>query len=222
MSTTIANRAATYIAARLTERLVNGDSVLWLVSGGSALAIATQARTLLTAQAITLDRLSVGLVDERYGFVGHADSNAQQLRTNGFIMEDLLFKDVLIEGLDQASTVKTYDDWLQQSIQQADYVIGLFGMGNDGHTAGILPYAPILKATGKLYDYYKGSDFERLSMTADAIQRCDEAVLYATGQSKFAAMESFMQDGPIDEVPARLLKTAKKYTVFTDYYKEKI
>ncbi len=220
MSTTTSDDAAAYIAARITEHLITGDSVLWLVSGGSALIVAKQARDMLAVQAEALHNLTVGLIDERYGLVGHVDSNAEQLRTAGFAMNEITFKDVLVDGLDQAATTAMYNDWLLRTSQQANFVLGLFGMGSDGHTAGILPFAPILQSTGALYDYYVGPDYERLSMTADAIQRCDEAVLYTTGQNKAAAMEAFVQDGPIDAVPARIVKTAKKYTVFSDYNKE--
>ena len=67
--------------ADLTEKLIKalseGKSVLWLVSGGSNIKASVQIIDSISMDLRT--NLSVMLADERYGPLGHTDSNWEQL-----------------------------------------------------------------------------------------------------------------------------------------------
>ena len=67
------SEAARLVADNLNERLVHGPG-LWLLSGGSCVAVAVEAAKLVRADLA--DRLTVSLIDERFGAVGHSDSNS--------------------------------------------------------------------------------------------------------------------------------------------------
>ena len=82
-----------------------------------------------------------------------------------------------------------------------DYKIGLFGIGVDGHTAGIMPPDTISKWT-------------RISITPQLIKKLDEIVLYVEGKEKIKILQKLDED--IDEItmPAQLLKSVPKLTIF--------
>ena len=66
---------------KLQQYLQSGQSVVWLVSGGSNIPISVEVLKALKIKVkpTLLKSLKVMLTDERYGPVGHLDSNWQQL-----------------------------------------------------------------------------------------------------------------------------------------------
>ncbi len=216
---TVVDDTAYYLADCIRDKLAESKSVLWLVSGGSAMEAAAAARNILGD--VSRDSvLHVGLIDERYGPVGHKDSNYQQLLDAGFRTDQLIMHAVLHDGVSRDTCTAEYSQTLQTLFANVGYTIGLFGMGADGHTAGLLPDSPLTHEDTELVGTYTGPDFERISITPAAIRRLDEAVLFAVGQSKWPALQQFLQDGPTDAVPVRILKTAQSYTLRSDYQKE--
>src|ERR1035438_6742188 len=130
-----------YLTRGLLGALDEDLRVLWLVSGGSNATVARQVRRVLPANR--LKNLKVALVDERYGKPGHGDSNFTKLRRVGFDFTNVNFKPVLTrENLSFELTVKNYEKHVRQLFEASDIIIGQFGIGADGHTAGILPHSP--------------------------------------------------------------------------------
>jgi 6-phosphogluconolactonase/glucosamine-6-phosphate isomerase/deaminase len=82
------------------------------------------------------------LSDERYGPVGHPDSNAAALDLAGFAPMQANVIPILVAGLDLAATRENYQAAALAAFQKAEIVIGQFGIGSDGHIAGILPNSP--------------------------------------------------------------------------------
>src|SRR5258708_2139506 len=74
-------------------------TVLWLISGGSNIKIATAVMAKLIGNE---SNLWVTLTDERYGKVGHPDSNWQQLLEAGFDPGHAKTYPILRTGLDLA------------------------------------------------------------------------------------------------------------------------
>ena len=66
------------ISAIMGKKLEDKKTVLWLLSGGSAIDVAVLSRKKL-ADRTSLNNLHIGLIDERYGKYGHENSNWQQL-----------------------------------------------------------------------------------------------------------------------------------------------
>jgi len=204
---------AEYLATRIAENLAAGKRVLWLVSGGSGIEVGCLAAQKLAGQ--DLSNLAVTLTDERYGDVGHADENWQQLLESGFALPGaLLYRPLTGEARDITAT--RFGDWLAGQLEKADYSIGLFGIGTDGHTAGIKPDSAAIGGRGWAIDF-TGEDFERITMTFPAIEALNEVVLQAMGGSKAAVVHALLhEDTPPEVAPMQVLKRASTSTLFTD------
>lgn len=174
----------------LREKLSGGDKVLWLVPGGSAIAVAVEVAEQL--QDIDLSNLTVTLTDERYGEVGHPDSNWHQLHQAGFHLPGAIMVPVFPHGHTIEETTTEFARHLQEYCQGAAYCIGFFGLGADGHTAGILPGSSAVKATEWAVHY--PANYLRVTMTPPAIAALEEAVVYAMGEAKRQPLEQLQQD----------------------------
>jgi 6-phosphogluconolactonase/glucosamine-6-phosphate isomerase/deaminase len=201
-----------FIADRLKNALATQQSVLWLVPGGSSIVVAVEISRHLQGQ--DLHKLAVTLTDERYGPIGHSDSNWQQLTESGFALPGALMVPVL-SGDSMETTTQQFHETLKELLQDADYTLGFFGIGPDGHTAGILPGStPIIS---KQYAAsYEAGNFKRITMTPLAILRLNEAVVYATGEAKRPILDQLETRIEIDQQPAQALKFVPKLTIFND------
>jgi 6-phosphogluconolactonase/glucosamine-6-phosphate isomerase/deaminase len=206
-----------YLINALASHLDKGESVLWLIPGGSALTVAAAVSRQL--QGRDLSKLHVTLTDERYGAVGHPDSNWQQLSEAGFQVPGASVYPVL-SGTDRAGTTAAFADYMERQLQTIDFKLGLFGIGPDGHTAGVLPNSPAV-SDSRLAATYDAGNYQRITLTPPAISRLDEAVVYAMGADKKPALEALQTSVPLAEQPAQVLKQVPKLTIFTDQYNQK-
>jgi 6-phosphogluconolactonase/glucosamine-6-phosphate isomerase/deaminase len=126
-----------------------------------------------------------------------------------------------LTGKDIETTAKDFASVLSEQIKKADYAIGLFGMGADGHTAGILPNSPAVNAEGYA-SFYSTPQFGRVTMTFDAIKNLDEAVLYAVGEAKHKMLDKLEQDLELSEQPAQILKKINRLSIYNDYKGEEV
>ena len=163
---------ARFVAERIQGYINEGKQVLWLISGGSCINVAVQARKLLDG-TLKPDVLTVSLVDERFGPVGHNDSNAEKLLQAGFNTDNLSFHPVLT-GNTIEETATAYSRYLDHVAEKRAIVIGLFGMGADAHTSGLLPNNHVMDSEKKVA-CYTGPDFERITTTPKYIASIDEA-----------------------------------------------
>jgi 6-phosphogluconolactonase/glucosamine-6-phosphate isomerase/deaminase len=209
--------AIDHLVETLTSHLQAGEKVLWLLSGGSGAKVCLEVAKRL--QGLSLDTLSVTLTDERYGPVGHADENWQQLLDDAFALPGAsLYRP--LQGFDRTQTTAHFATWLKEHVQTADYCVGLFGIGPDGHTAGIKPESTATKASEWAADF-TGEDFERMTMTFPAIEALDEAVIQAMGAEKAPTLRQLLEtDTDRSSQPAQVLKAVKKSTLYTDYKEE--
>jgi 6-phosphogluconolactonase/glucosamine-6-phosphate isomerase/deaminase len=203
---------AKYTADKIIGQLEQGRSVLWLISGGSAISVAVQAIPHLSGR--DLSKLTVSLVDERYGPVGHPNSNWQQLLAAGFELPRAVLHPVLT-GAPQPDTAQAFAEFLDEQFGSAGFVLGLLGIGPDGHTSGILPHSPAVTAPGLVFAY-DGPDYKRVTTTQRALKHIDEAVVYAAGEAKWPVLDRLETELPVAEQPAQALKTLERLTIFTD------
>ena len=205
--------AADTLTATLRQRLKNGERVLWLLSGGSSLDIATKVSQNLAD--LELSKLSVSLTDERYGPIGHSDENWQMLLDHGLNLPGAdLYRP--LNGLDRKHAAIDFNDWLSNKLANSDYRIGIFGMGSDGHTSGIKPGSPAVESSD-LVTEFTGDDFERITTTPAAISQLDEAVVQISGQNKAEQLNRLLdKDLAISVQPAQALKTIPLVNIYTD------
>lgn len=209
--------AAVQLAETMTHWLDEGKQVLWLVSGGSTARIAQQTVQLLSN--INLSRLTIMQGDERFGPVGHNNANWPELEGLG-LTNGLSKFYAILHGKDLATTVADYETTLAQQLQKADHTIGLFGIGVDGHTAGILPYSPAATEQTKLIVGYVGPDFVRITITPPVIARLDCAIAFASGQPKQHALQNLVNEAGVVQEPAQILKQAKQCFIYNDHVGE--
>ena len=205
---------ADYIADTIKEHLSIGEQVVWFVSGGSNVGLAKLARSKLNLRPYK-NKLHVCLVDERFGPVGHSDSNWQQLLDLGFDMSNCQVYPIINNKDNATDTVKEYNYNIKNLLGYGYYSIGQLGLGPDGHTSGLLPNNPLMDSKD-YYGYYVGPDYQRITSTPKLINNLNEVVLFVSGHSKAKALQSMINKGSVNEIPARILKHVKKLTIFTD------
>lgn len=211
--------AADHIAASIKEHLSRGERVLWLLSGGSGAAIAVAASQRLAG--IDLTGLSITMTDERYGPLAHSDENWQQIMSAGFSAPGATLYRPLTGG-DLADTVTSWQAWLTIALDAADFAIGIFGIGSDGHTAGIKPHTVATTTTDPIASF-SGEDFIRLTITFPIIQRLDEVVIQASGDDKAAVLRDLLSGhGLLAEMPAQILTTVPASTMYTNVKQENL
>jgi len=210
-------QAANYIADTLTKHLLLGERVLWLLSGGSSIPIAVEASIRLLDH--DLSNLYVSLTDERYGPIGHKDENWQQLLSDGLSLPGATLYRPLINQDIKTTTIE-FNNWLEVQLDKADFKLGIFGLGADGHTAGIKPHSQAV-ATTELSASLVGEDFERVTISFNTIKMLDEAVIQASGADKRDIVHDLLYGNfPLDDQPAQILKTIPNTTIYTNNQKE--
>jgi 6-phosphogluconolactonase/glucosamine-6-phosphate isomerase/deaminase len=195
----------------LSKHLLVKEKVLWLVSGGSAIEIAVEVSKKI--KDLDLKNLVVTLTDERFGPVNHADSNLKQLIAAGFKLPTAKIIPVL-NNKSINETVEEFEENLK-AINQ-DYTVGLFGIGEDGHTAGILPQT-LAVTSENLVTGYETEKFTRITITPEFLPLIDEAFVYARGERKWPVLRDLESGKSVLFQPAQALKLTKKLIIFSDY-----
>jgi 6-phosphogluconolactonase/glucosamine-6-phosphate isomerase/deaminase len=205
--------SAKAVSESILKQLSAGKRVLWLLSGGSGAAVVTRASQLLRKH--DLSNLSATMTDERYGPVGHKDENWQGLLGSGFELPGANLYRTLI-GEDRSKTVSALEKWLDTQIKNSDYIVGIFGIGEDGHTAGIKPNSPAVSSPD-LVTSFIGDDFERITVTFNMIKKVNEAVIQASGAGKKGIISNLLQGMvPLNQQPAQILKIIPHTTFYSD------
>lgn len=201
------------LEAELQGLLGQGKRVLWFTSGGSNIPLIVQIMGKLDDEQTK--RLTIMPGDERFGLVGHENSNVQQLLDAGFTPKRATFIPMLT-NTSLEETVSRYEDALKDALARNDVVIAQLGMGADGHIAGILPHSSAV-TSDKLVACYEGPDFTRLTLTFPTLRRIHTAFLFAYGVGKLEALQNLHdKELPLDEQPAQILKAIPKAYVYND------
>ena len=203
---------AEFLAQVILKQLSDGNRVLWLVPGGSGIPVVIEAAKIISKQPH--NKLIVSLTDERYGTAGHADSNWEHLLAKGFSLPQAHLISVL--GTDSmAETTEKFSTAIGRAIYEADYILGFFGIGTDGHTAGILPGSEAVNSPDMVCGYHT-LKFDRITLTPQAIKKLHEVVVFARGEKRKVIKD--LQEKTINtaEQPAQILKMVPKLTIFSE------
>jgi 6-phosphogluconolactonase/glucosamine-6-phosphate isomerase/deaminase len=206
------------IAEHIVRALRDGQRVLWLVSGGSNIAAEVAVMDRIRADApARLPGLAIMPMDERFGPSGHAHSNTQGLRQAGFDPGAAVWVDVLAHNVTFEQTVSFYNEVAGTLLGNAGIVIGQFGLGADGHVAGILPHSPSVDADEVMVAGYEWSDFPRLTLTPTALKQITTGYVLAYGSVKQRALERLQKHTELlDDLPAVLLYDIPEVHVYMD------
>ncbi len=215
-TTTDIENAADFVASSVFSHLEAGKKVLLFLTGGSSVAVGVKISDILRDKADKdlLQNLIVTLTDERYGPTDHFNSNFFQLTEQGFSLPQAKIIPILIDD-DRNITTEKFNMALNEEFIRAEYKIGLFGIGVDGHTAGILPETSAVDAKDLAFGYDTAT-FSRITMTFNAIKKLDEVIVWAQGKDKWKILEELQTDIAIEKQPAQILKKVSLLTIFSD------
>lgn len=203
------------IVRGIDRALGSGLKVLWLLSGGSNIDIEIAALGQL--QKATPQNLAIGMIDERFVPLDSESSNWHQLLVKGLgdarvrLIPPIISTDHTLQA-----AANDYNERLIVELSQADIIIGQFGIGADGHTAGILPHSAGVHEGRSLVIGYDGPDFQRITTTPALFGQLNLAIAVAMGENKRAPLQKVFSDAPVDDVPAKLLLAAKDLIIYTD------
>ncbi len=205
------------LAGRIAGDLNAGKKVMWLVAGGTNVEIAKESMTEIRrmVKPAQMKLLTVTQTDERYGEVGHKDSNWQQMILAGFNFKDVK-KIAVLRGLSLDETVKRWSKELENAFESADVIIGQFGMGADGHIAGLLPHSQVIQVNETVASS-KDKKFTRITITPAVFKHINTAYAFVFGESKRRAVANLRNNElSVEDQPAQLLKVIPDSTFYTD------
>lgn len=204
------------LASKLKSALYVGPTV-WFVSGGSNIKLSVAVMDRLDHDLT--NNLTVALADERYGNYDHPDSNWFQLRSAGFDKKNAQVLEVLKpETVSLDETVNRYAAELETILEDANEVVGQFGMGNDGHIAGILPGTPAAdESLSALVTGYTSEPYTRITLTFSGIRRINSGFLAAFGAEKHDQLDKLVnQELPLSVQPAQIIRQLREAYVYND------
>lgn len=223
--------AAQFIATFLVEQLEKKKPILLLLSGGSAIGMYQEMFQILLDRKTSLSTVWVSLFDERFVMKGSLDSNEQQLKDAGVIN---LFESAGATWIPYLSQDQTTGESVAKEISKTfstmlttHRLIILAGLGDDGHTAGLLPVKKYSNNKERLFNpqelvaYYEvdsqDSDnpfHKRLTSTQMLIQEAEQVILFTSGEKKRTAFEKFLQNTePLYRCPALVLYKSKQLPI---------
>ena len=202
------------LARSLTAALQSHQRVVWLVPGGSNIPISIAAMQQID------DSLSQKLVimqtDERYVPLDSPDCNWRQLQEGGFATKQATIYPILVDTASRDEVAVRYSEIVKREFAAADYILGQFGVGADGHIAGIKPESPA-SASDTLVVGYQAEDFERVTLTFPALHQLSEAITFAYGEEKRPVLEKLANDSiPLEQFPAGIIQTILTSTIYND------
>jgi 6-phosphogluconolactonase/glucosamine-6-phosphate isomerase/deaminase len=211
-------KAVPAVVKTLSAELQSGKQVVWLVCGGSNIPAEAKIMGQLVKRIPTkLKQLTVLPMDERYGSPGHKDSNFKQLQKAGFHPGSANWYDVLAKNLPLEQTVEYYTHLVEDAFATADTIVGLFGLGPDAHTAGVLPGSPAAHDEPVTVVGYDSPPFVRMTLTPHELIKTNIAFVLAYGAGKKQALERLQQNQErLAELPASLLYEIPEVTVYND------
>jgi 6-phosphogluconolactonase/glucosamine-6-phosphate isomerase/deaminase len=206
---------AAELRARLIEHLGAGRSVLWALSGGTNIEI---SRAIMGGIAPGLThRLTICLIDERYGQPGHADSNWEQLVSSGIDFKNATVFDVLTPEANFETTRERYEERTREAMTANEVIITQLGIGADGHTAGILPESKAAVDVDAWVVGYESEPYTRITWSFKALMAADETYVFAFGENKRDTLQALTTlELSLAEQPAQILKQLPGVTVYND------
>jgi 6-phosphogluconolactonase/glucosamine-6-phosphate isomerase/deaminase len=205
------------LANKLCELLNDNKKVLWLICGGSNIATAVKVMDFVqnSVSVENIKNLKVMQTDERYGPIGHKDSNWQQMSDQGFNFKNIEYISIL-RSLSLDQTIEQYGIDIEKAFGEADIIVAELGIGGDGHIGGILPHTSAVRDTAPVTGY-EASPFTRISISFPYFRKIDIAYVFAFGSSKQKAIEDLKNKQlSLDDEPCQILKEMKEVYFYSD------
>ncbi len=193
---TVAQQAATHLAALIREAAMQGRAFSLAISGGST---PWQMLRLLAGQELPWEVLRIVQVDERVAPADAAERNLTHLRATLVDQTPLHSEQVFampVEMPDLDAAASSYAQTLRQ-VAGDPPVLDLvhLGLGTDGHTASLIPDDPVLEVQDRdvaiTSGEYQGR--RRMTLTYPILNRAREILWLITGANKAAMLARLLQ-----------------------------
>ncbi len=209
--------------ARYTE-----SPVLFLIAGGSSRAVLDYVDEGFTGPDTTItvtdDRYSKELDENNFALLQSTSFYNKVVGQDVYCINTEVWGDETQEDV-RAKFEKNIREWRQEFPKGK--IIAIYGVGEDGHTAGILPGAYSVENFKKLFEGEnlvasvdaKGINPHPLRITTTfTFMRdwVDHAVFYVEGKGKQKALTNALNKGAKEETPARVLQEMKDVVVVTN------
>ena len=153
-------------------------------------------------------------VDDRWGtFPMHEFSNYRMIKDSGLLVrierEGRRFHPMLIGENTVEKTSILYASKLSDLfVEYAGRIIGVFGVSEAGHIAGIVPDSPAIASEELVIGYKSGDKYgERVTLTLNTIRNhVDVAIVLLNTKEKLKSFEDIMKEGEIAKFPALVFK----------------
>jgi 6-phosphogluconolactonase/glucosamine-6-phosphate isomerase/deaminase len=210
-----------------------GKDILLMLAGGSAFAvydaILPQWLSNHITVAMTDDRFSHEMDINNSHLLQATDFYNEIINADAYYISTEIWNEQNPEEL-----AKRFEYGLRQWREEfpKGVVIAVFGMGEDGHTAGMIPgdgkssgkefsFAELFENTDKWvlgYSTPNNEYHERVTITMPFIRKyVNHAVAFISGEKKRRAFEKLIAEkGDLAETPARILRELKNVEIFTD------
>lgn len=229
---------------KLTETLEKNKNTLLLLSGGSAVGMYGKLAEFLRGYG---GKIAVGQVDERFQPGGESGIRNKELGKNIDINANAIWRTGLWEvceerkipyfTISQEGTVeeaaRIYNATMQECMNEYTYKMAVLGIGEDGHTAGLihgysrlwdgerwvvgykLNQSRIMNQELRIKDRFR----QRITITPKALRELDYALVAAVGEEKKRALEKIVKDikdANIDKTSGILIREIQTVDLFTD------
>jgi 6-phosphogluconolactonase len=210
----IATRAALDIARQLRSAIEQRGLATLAVSGGSTPALMFDA---LTNCDVPWTNVHVFQVDERIAPSGHEDRNLAQLHAHLLSRVALPVENIHPMPVDLAppgEAARRYERLIRSTCGGILDVVHL-GLGDDGHTASLVPGDRVLDARTALVattGNYRGR--RRITLTYPALNQARSLVWLATGANKIDAVTKLLAHD--STIPAGRVQATGLNTLYLD------
>lgn len=203
-----------HCSEKLNLAIKQKNSACLLVSGGSTPQPLYQQ---LSAADLDWQNVHVALVDERWVDGNQAGSNEAFIKNNLLINSAAKAKYIAMKGPQATAQLGLADCERRYQALLAPYDLTILGMGSDGHTASLFPYAQGLsqaldQSTGNICvainankSDVTGELTERMSLSVFGLLMSQELILLITGQEKLAVYKQALASGDVNLTPVSAL-----------------
>lgn len=208
-------------AAEKLQGLI-GDQTLLFLSGGSAFKVLEYLEP--------KGGLTISMIDERFS-MDPKINNFSKLEQTDFFDRAIENQVSIIgtrihKGESLPKAVINFESQIRRWKTEfpKGRVVALLGLGEDGHTAGILPMPESSRLFKDLFldpewvASYEAKDYLRFTVTLSFIQEeVDGVVVYVQGENKREALELIQDKSKeLHEVPGRIFEKLENVVVCTD------
>lgn len=230
---TIHNKDSENIYPNAAELLIKSlkshqkEKILILLSGGSVVKVYKVMSYELSV--ISSEKMAIAQVDERFFGKEQRTENKKQINADQIgrvgLWEMCRKRKIPYYLVSQegklTESAEEYDQTISKLFKEYTYKIAVLGIGEDGHTAGLLPGYEKAWNTDKLVTGYEnnGEFRQRISLTPDALSQLDYGIVVAIGEKKRRAIETALDpinQKYLDKYPAAILQKMKEVDLFTD------